>query len=191
MSIELSSLIDSTLFKSTTTGLSGTGKLVYSGSTLSWEQDPVVPSIGYAYLDSNSSTDFSLTSGDLTDPADYVDMTGTSMWSQKAIKNCTTNSTLGTITVTYAGVYEVAFWANIQSDVLNTSFGIKYDVNGTKSPTSIVATSKDTTDTHNMSAKGIVTLGAGDTIKITLAADTTCTATVKSAGFSLNKIDNV
>lgn len=191
MSIELNQLINSTLFKTTTDGLSGTGKLVYNGSTLSWEQDPVEPSTGYAYLESQTTQTLALTAATLTDSASYVPLTTATMWNESIKSNCTTSTANGSITVTYAGVYQVNFWINVGSNALNTSFGIKYDVNGVKSTSSIIGTSKDTSDTNNMSANGLVYLPAGAVIKIAIAADTTCTASIKSTGFSIVKIDNV
>ena len=80
---------------------------------------------------------------------------------------------------------------SIASDTINTTVTLRYVLNGTASPTGLVGTSKDVGDTKALSADSLIALAQDDVISLEIEADKNCVLTVKGAGFTLHKIDEV
>lgn len=185
MSVELQTIINSSLFKSTTDGLSGTGALKYSGNTLAWTPDVAPESKAYASLGASNAETFTLV-------ADTpIDLTSATLWASGVSTNFTIDNTAGELLADVAGVYTISAWASIASDTINTTVTLRYVLNGTASPTGLVGTSKDAGDTKALSADSLIALAQNDVISLEIKADKNCVLTVKSAGFTLHKIDEV
>ena len=190
MSVELNTVIDSKLFKAQTDGLSGDGSLRYVDGTLSWVPDVVEPEPAYSELRVPSTSSLSLANGDNTNDADYVDFNAPSMWLAGVNKNVNQSGVDGTLAVQLSGVYRVSFWTDISSSDASTNFSFRYEIDGTQSPQKLQVTVKDATDLVNISATGFVALTAGQTLKVKIVANKTCTATVVGGGLVIEKIDN-
>ena len=182
MSKELSTVVSTTLFKSTTDGLSGERVLKSSGGTLSWATDPT---IAYASLYAGVSTDFTLTA------ATPLTLSSATMWSTSANKNVTVDLTAGELTASVAGVYQLASWLSLEADTISTLISIRYSINGVPSPTALKGLAKDVGDTNNLSASLIISLGANDTVSLEIETDKDAVVTVTDAGLTLHKIDEV
>ncbi len=93
------------------------------------------------------------------------------------------------LTVTQAGVYEVAVWANTSASVNSTTIGFKFALNGViglvRRPKNFM---RNLGEFHNMSAHGYVTLAASDVIDLQISSDVTANITIEDMVFSLKLI---
>lgn len=192
MATELGSIINNTLFKATTDGLSGEYLVKVVNGAFTYSQAPVEPVEVYSELISTGGPGLVLTAGDIALDASYVPLVTTGMWSSGTTKNCTPSTATVSIVVGTNGVYRVSSFVSISSSVAATKFSFKYKVNeGLVSSRRLVTSAKDVADTNNVSGTGLIQLLAGDSVSFCIAADKSCTATVTSAGLIVHKIDEV
>jgi len=190
MATELDAIINSDFFKATTDGLTGNYTVRIENGQVVYQQDPSEPETAYGSLENLFQIGIPLTGGDVTQDATYIDLTATSLWADGQSLNTTIDAPNGTITVNTGGTYYLDSFVNVAADVASADIAIKYDVNGVKSTRYLYSTTKSAGGTNNMAGSSLATLNSGDVIKLAIASDTTCTATVKSAGINLVKIDN-
>ena len=182
MSVELNTLIDSELLKTTTGGLSSVRTLKYNGAELEWTEDTQEAYVGLLSTGSESIVVTANTAEDFT--------TAT-LWSTTANKNTTVDLSAGTVTLNSSGIYKISSWSSLSSDTANSLLTIRYTVNGIPSSTSLKGLSKDIGDTNNLSASGLFTLTSGDVVGLTIESDKACTLTIQDCGLTLHKIDGV
>lgn len=187
---ELNTIINSSLFRTTTDGITGDYYIKVVDGVVTYEQKSTVTSGDHGELEILASTNtLALTaSADLSNAATYVALNKTGLWTVGNQYETVGNATAGSITVNNAGTYLIDGFFTVSSDTLNTTLAVKYAINGTASPKTLIGTSKDIADTSNLSGAAIVTLNAGDVLTLLIAADKSCTATIKTSGISLYKI---
>jgi hypothetical protein len=118
--------------------------------------------------------------------SDYIKVTAPSMWEAGVLGGVTFNA--DELVVPVDGIYEVNFWAAIETSVTNTLVGIKYSINDSTpySDRKILSKSKVAGDVETVTALGYVSgLTASDTLSFYIAADTNTNVTIKEAGVTL------
>jgi hypothetical protein len=191
MSIELSTVVDETLFKPTTDSLTGTKTLKSISGDLVWQDDPAVSAKAYSYLYAPSTSLITLTGGSLTSDDSYVDLNAPSMWAAGSNLNVIQNDVDGSLTTSVAGVYRLTLWCDVTSSTANTNFSFRYEVNGVQSTSKLQVSAKEASAVMNVSATGLFSLSSGVELKIKIAADTSCTASIVGGGFIIEKIDDI
>lgn len=140
---------------------------------------------------SNNAATIALTAavdGTLATNTDYIKVTGIYDAIPHGEQNGVTQQA-DTLTITQAGVYHIAVWADLSSSLNSNTTAFKFAVNGTialvRRPKNFM---RNTGEFHNMSAHGIVALAASDVIDLQIASDLTANITIEDLVFTLHLI---
>lgn len=119
----------------------------------------------------------------LNTDTDYVKITAG--WSQTHGVGITFN--VDELVVPVDGHYQIHFWADVLIPTINNFVGIKYAVNDTApySTQKIKSQSSTANDYRNLSGSGYLTLTAGDTVSVYIAASKADNLVVEEAGMVL------
>lgn len=137
----------------------------------------------------NNSTAFSVTaSADATlqSTTDYVLFSGLGApWASEILDDV--SFTTNRLIVTYPGLYEIKFWANISTYPSNTAaVGARFRVNATTwAARTVVTKSNSADDVGHLSAFGYINLNANDYVQLYVAATATGNLIMKNANLTL------
>ena len=175
---------------SLTGGASDAGKVYVSDGAGSgaWTDHDSLSDFGEIYI-AGGSTAFALAAASA-----YTKLNPTGEWTGGEFQDVTLDATNGEIDLDTAGTYLVAFWSSFDTAALvaNVQYYFKYALDGTPG-SRIVSVQKNTgnVDHLHVSAAGIVTATAGQTLSIHVAGDGTSSSTnitVTDAGLSVVRI---
>lgn len=150
--------------------------------------DTVISTHGEMSITNNATATSVTAAADATlnTDSDYTKITAG--WAAGHLQNITFN--IDKLVAPVTGDYKVTFWAAIKIPLNNNFVGIKYaiDDNTPYSLQKLVSQSATTSDYRNMFGSAMVTLTAGQTVSIYIAATKTDSLVVEESGCQLELI---
>lgn len=148
--------------------------------------------LGYAELRvTGNSTAIAVTAAadaTLATAGDYTQITGIYDGTPHGVVNGVTQNA-NNLAVSVTSDYRLDVWAAVESDVVATSVGLKFMINGVVAQTTRFRTLLDTVNgVYNLSGFGVTPLTAGDNISLAIAADKTCNITISDMYVQLTKV---
>lgn len=153
----------------------------------SWEY-PSGKVHGEIYIDAG------VTSQTLSGSSAYAKLNPTGEWTAGVSNVLTLSPSTGVITLTEAGTYMINFWCQFSTAAIasGTLYNFKYNLSGTSSGRTLtVSKTSNGSDKLHISATGLVTATAGQTLSMYVGGDGTSSSTaitVIEAGLSAVKL---
>ena len=153
----------------------------------SWQYPPG-KAHGEIYIDAGA------TSQTLSAASAYAKLNPTGEWTAGVSNVLTLGAGTGTITLTQAGTYMINFWCQFSTAAIanGTVYNFKYNLSGTSSGRTLtVSKFSNGSDKLHISATGLVTATAGQTLSMYVGGDATSSSTaitVIEAGLSAVKL---
>ena len=125
----------------------------------------------------------------LNTSSQYVLLTGSGAPFANGLEDGVTFS-VNKMTVDFAGVYDLNFWACLTGFPSNTAkVGVKFRINGsTFSDMKAVTKSNSNGDAGNLAANDLITLGVGDYIQLYIASDVTGNIVINNMALTMKMI---
>jgi hypothetical protein len=156
----------------------GSGLWLPTGGTIHGEMQVVANSSGQSLTAATDTT--------LNTDSEYVQL-DSGIWTTGLVSDVTFNAS-GYLEINTTGIYIISGWFSFQASVTGTYTGMKYSTDNTTanlSPRKLSRLSGASGDIGCMSATGITTLSAGDTLSMFVAADKNATITTIDAGLAV------
>jgi len=137
---------------------------------------------------STNTAAFTPSTADITDYKKLVN-TGWSAGESQQV-TVTANDVDDEMTMSVSGNYKIDFWCSFDTSAsTGTEFAVKFAIDGALDPRLIkIQKNSSGADTLTLSASGLASITAGQTLAIYLASAATTTLTIENAGFLAHRL---